>query len=397
MLVSLAIAQGEERATITGKVVDSDGKPIEQATVLVYKAGVKKGYSVFCPTCYVDCGKRTSTDGEGNFTIGNLSPDLLFTLLVMRNGFVATYMNQIDPAKGTANTATLKNRPAIDNGPQLVRGRVVDAQGEPVADAVIEQQGVTYNAEGGLRTSFGPTGWIDQMAISGKNGEFDLAFGKPATQMIVQIVPRGMAPKLFTLPTGGDRKTLTVTAGATIRGRLVQDGKPVTNAEVGLASHSRRSGTTYAEVRIGTQADGTFAITNIPAGRIWNVYTKMASLAGRGIGSSVVQCETKDDGEEVNLGDIEVKPGHTLRGQVVLADGKPIAPNMRVLISAEQAWDSQSAVLNADGKFEFRGLPTGVFSLSPAVRGYRLPDQVLEVLVNRPTKDVVIRIVPDKQ
>jgi hypothetical protein len=46
----------QERATITGQVTDAAGKPVEHATVLVYEAGVKKGYSIFCPTCYTDCG-----------------------------------------------------------------------------------------------------------------------------------------------------------------------------------------------------------------------------------------------------------------------------------------------------------------------------------------------------
>src|SRR5437870_2902909 len=45
----------------------------------------------------------------------------------------------------------------------------------------------------------------------------------------------------------------------------------------------------------------SFAITNIPPGRIWDVYPKMASLATRGLGADVVICETKDDGQEVQL------------------------------------------------------------------------------------------------
>jgi hypothetical protein len=34
---------------------------------LVYEAGVKKGYSVFCPACWTDCGKHVITDAEGTF------------------------------------------------------------------------------------------------------------------------------------------------------------------------------------------------------------------------------------------------------------------------------------------------------------------------------------------
>src|SRR5260370_36266230 len=87
-----------ERATATGKIVDAEGKPVEHATVLVYEAGVKKGYSVFCPTCYTDCGKRALTDGDGSFSIHDLNPDLLFTLLVLQDGYSTTYLRKINPA-----------------------------------------------------------------------------------------------------------------------------------------------------------------------------------------------------------------------------------------------------------------------------------------------------------
>ena len=382
----------EERATITGNVTDAAGKPVEHATVLVYEAGVKKGYSVYCPTCYVDCGKHVFTDAEGNYTIGSLAPDLLFTLLVVREGYAAAYVKKADPAKGPAENALLKPRPPVPDASQAVLGRVVDARGKPLRDAVVEQQGIIF-ATGGR--SFGPNNWIDQMAVTNENGEFELAYSKPAAQMILQVSARGMAPKLFTESTGADRKTMTVTDGATIRGRLMRDGKPVANAEVGLATHRRMSGTTYSEVRIGTKEDGTFAITNVPAGRVWNLYPKMESLSARGIGAQLVECETKDDGQEVNVGDIQLQPGYSIRGKVVLSDGKAIPPDMHVTLSADRAWDSQIVPLGADGSFEFHGLPKGVYDVAPGVKGYRTPEMVgQEVMVHRDVAGVVIMVEP---
>jgi hypothetical protein len=43
------VAVAAERVTAVGKVVDADGNAIEHAAVLVYSAGVKKGFSLFCP------------------------------------------------------------------------------------------------------------------------------------------------------------------------------------------------------------------------------------------------------------------------------------------------------------------------------------------------------------
>jgi uncharacterized GH25 family protein len=379
-------------ANIDGKVTDASGKPLEHATVMVYEAGVRTGYSTFCPTCWVDCGKHTLTDAEGNFSIAGLNPDLIFNLLVAKNGYAATSVKKVDPAKGPAETAALKTRTSPQNPAQYVRGRVVDRHGEPVPDAVVEQQGVMM-PDGGAR--FGAIGWIDLIAVTNANGEFELAHSQPAEKIILNVSPRGMSSKLFTEPTGADRKTLVVTEGATVKGRLVRDGKPVANAQVGLSTHSQFSGTMFPEMRIGTQEDGTFSITNVPPGRIFYLYGKMESLAPQGLAADLVECETKDDGQVVNVGDIQVKPAHTLRGTVVLSDGKPIPPGMHISLSADRAWDSQSAVLDAEGHFEFRGLSSGVYMLMPSVRNYKGANNFgVEVLVNRDIENLVLTLQP---
>jgi hypothetical protein len=117
LATAAGILSGDEPVTATGRVVDGDGKPVEHATVLVYEAGVKKGYSVFCPTCYTDCGKRSSTDTDGNFAIGGLNGDLLFTFLVVRDGYSAAYLRKVDPAKGLTESPVLKPHPSIEDPP----------------------------------------------------------------------------------------------------------------------------------------------------------------------------------------------------------------------------------------------------------------------------------------
>ena len=70
LFIPSAVAFADDRLTLIGRVSDSAGKPVEHATVMVYHAGVKKGYSTYCPSCYVDCGKRTITDNQGMFILG---------------------------------------------------------------------------------------------------------------------------------------------------------------------------------------------------------------------------------------------------------------------------------------------------------------------------------------
>lgn len=386
-----------ESAVITGRVVDTGGEPVEHATVIVYEARVKTGYSVYCPSCWPDCGKRTVTGADGQFRIGGLNPELVFTLLVVQDGHSAALVNKVDPAGGPAPIATLKVRVAPSDPSQTVRGRVVDAAGEPAADAVVEQQGVTHvDQQGREMNSFGSYNWIDELAVTNSKGEFEMSYGAPAKKMILSVSAHGMAPKLFTETTGADRKTLAVATGSTIRGRLVQNGKPVANAQVGLTTHERRSGTTFPEIVVGTREDGTFDLTNVPAGRIWMLYGKMESLAARGLASELIECETKDDGQVVNVGDVQVSPAFTMRGKVVLSSGNPIPPNTRITLGTDRSWmDNQMLVLAPDGSFEFKGLAKGVYSLAAGVRNYRIPEgSTGEVLVNRDVEGVTVLLEP---
>ena len=115
-------ALAAERVTATGKIVDATNAPIANATVMVYSAGAKEGLDLFCPTCYVDCGKRAVTSAEGDFTIPGLSSDLLFNLLVVREGFSAEFIKKVNPTKGPVAPAVLKQRTSPDDVSQIVRG-----------------------------------------------------------------------------------------------------------------------------------------------------------------------------------------------------------------------------------------------------------------------------------
>ena len=135
LIVIASISFAADRVTLTGKVTDKLGQPLENATVMVYHAGVKTGYSIYCPSCYRDCGKRTVTDRTGSFTIKNLDSDLWFELLVVREGYTAAFVERVDPSHGPAEAAALAPRAPVDDPSRVVRGRVVDQHGRPAPRA----------------------------------------------------------------------------------------------------------------------------------------------------------------------------------------------------------------------------------------------------------------------
>jgi uncharacterized GH25 family protein len=401
LIVSAPVSFAFDRVTLRGRVTDNLGKPLEDASVMVYHAGVKKGYSTYCPSCYADCGKRTVTDRTGSFTIQNLDPDLWFELLVIRDGYTATFVKKVDPSKGPAETAALALRAAVDDLSRVVRGRVVDPYGQPLRAAVVVPKGIAIVTEDGPASLYGKIAGLEPVVVTNQNGEFELAYSKQATGILLLVEARGMSAKLIAVPTGAERATITVSDGAVIRGRLMNQGKPVAGAELGLIARPPRGfganlkliGNPYEEIRIGTEADGSFVITNVPAPADWYVYGKMESIAGLGA-TDPVECATARDGQEVNVGDIQIHPGYRLRGNVTLSDGAAIADGMRVTISADRARDSQTVSIGRDGHFEFVGLPAGKHEIFTSVRGYQMQgnQRTIEIAIDRDKDDFAIAL-----
>jgi hypothetical protein len=371
--------------TLAGKVTDAAGKPIEHAMVMVYHAGVKHGYSTFCPSCYPDCGKRAFTDSAGTYTFASLNPDLLFEFIVVHDGYAPLSVARVDPSVNPAPTAILKLRPGSDDSSQTVLGRVTDGRGNPLRDVAVKPQGI--KGVKGVVIGFIPG--LDPLGVTNDKGEFEISSATPVSQMLLLVEARNKAPAYVAIPTGSARRTVELHEGAIIRGRLVKDGQPVGDAEIGLIAQERGGfgpdlnllGDPYEEIKVGTQVDGSFVIPNVPFRVDWFLYGKMESLVGRGA-TELVSCTTARSKQLLDVGDIQVKAGFRLQGRVALSDGKPVPDGMRVGISSNRAWDFQSASLGSDGQFEFTSLSAGSYTITPSVKGYALPKGAFEISVS---------------
>jgi hypothetical protein len=401
LLCATGLCPAATAATLTGRVTDGAAKPLGGATVMVYYAGVKKGYRTYCPSCYADCGKRATTDDSGSFVFEGLSPDLWFTLLVVRDGYAPTFVKQIDPAAGPV-TATTPTREIPRDPSKLLLGRVVGENGRPIHNAVIHPKALSWQTPSGPTDAVGAIEGLDPIAVSNDKGEFEVAFDKPGIHMTLSVEARGMAPKRFKeLPMGEKRHDLKLTEGATVFGRVMHDGKPVSNAQMGLVSVDRGR-EFYSEIRIGTGADGQFLFSNVPAAGDWYVYPKMESIVELG-SARAFRVSTKENGETVRVADIILVTGNQVRGQVVLTDGKPIPKGMTIGIYAESAWDNQIVPLPPDGRFEFKNVPADNYAISPAVKGYRLSPKnpnlawTVEGFIDGDVDDLVILLDPGRE
>ena len=385
-----AKAMSEDSATINGTVVGEAGQPAKDATVFVYSAHLKKGYAIVCPTCWVDCGRRADTNVQGQFTITGLNPNLKFRLLVLKEGFTATAKGGVDPAQGPLQPIKLIPRAASSDESKIVHGRVTDATGNPIAGALVESVGAFQSGV----TSFGTVEWIDPLAVTNASGDFEIVSTKPVEKIMLRVSTRALAPKLVTEPPGPATNSIVLTEGATILGRLVEpNGTPIAHTELVMVSHDRSNGERFSEVRVGTDQDGSFVFTNVPARRVWGIYPTSDSLQGRNLTAGPYWYETIFDRQVVNVGKITLRRGFSVSGRIDLPDRKDIPASMHVSMCSEWDVNSRLSDIASDGTFEFRTLAPGIYSLQVGITGYTpTADAPRELLIERDRRDVVIHM-----
>jgi hypothetical protein len=309
-----------------------------------------------------------------------LDPELVFRLLAVAEGYTPAFLpKQADPAASPVAFALTphdldKRDPAL-----VLNGHVLDENGRPVSEAVVEPFGFGR----GDRTQYGGLTGFDALAVTNNKGEFRLGVPERGIVVYVQASAPFKAPGKFKkLAAGAKPHDLTLLAGVTIRGRLVKGAKPLAGVALGAAQRDRNVETFVGEFQAATDEMGVFQIRNVPAEDSLALYGLVSSLSAHGaVGARAVRTGTS--GSVSDVGDLELTAGHKLSGRVVLADGKPVPAGTRVLLSREEAWDSAQAVTDKEGRFSFTGLASEQYSLSVNVKGYHLsPKNVSTDLLN---------------
>ena len=356
---------------LTGQVEDQLGKPI-QATVFIDTARPKQGTSMSCPSCYADCRKSAKADASGHFKIESLDPELVFKILAAALGCQPEYVSKVDPTNGPVRIQLKPIELASAPPENCLHGRAVDGQGQPIVGAAVEAYGLHFHGGGGV---WGALDGVDPLAVTDEKGEFVITSRKPFEQLDVKVEARAFAKKNFLeLASGNEVHELKLGEGASVTGRVVRNGKPLSNVTVGMVSVDRGAENFIGDFVIGTAADGRFTFANLPAEVDYYIYGKMESLAPYGA-IPIQKLRSGKDGHVTDAGDLVVSPGHRLAGRVVLSDGQMLPPQTRLFIGRQGAWDSLQVSLPSDGRFSVSNLPTESYSLSVRFKGYRLSAQ----------------------
>jgi hypothetical protein len=245
---------------------------------------------------------------------------------------------------------------------------VLDEEGKPIENAIVEPFGKALKNG----TQFGGLTGFDPLALTNAQGEFRLAVPEAGVAAYLNVAAPAFAPRNFSsIPSGPKPTDLALFTGVTVTGRVVKNGKPLAGVAMGIAQQSHNAKTFLGHFDAATDQDGVFRILNVPPQDAYALYAEMDSVKSHGA-LKVRQVMIGKSGSTENAGDLEVTEGCRLSGRVVLDDGKAVPAGTRAVISREEAWDSQQALVGNDGGFLFTGLPPEPYSLSVTVPGYHV-------------------------
>ncbi len=264
------------------------------------------------------------------------------------------------------------------NGLGRAQGTVKAMAGNPIAGATVRVIGSrdlnSTNADYALD---GPGVWTE--TVTDTNGHFVLPGLRDDTAYRLWVQAENYlstAYRVLKLKDGPveiwlNAKPAVEHAGnVTMRGRVLKDGKPVSGVSVGafeqplsyptqpFSPRPFRGGNLY--FRTKTDTNGVFMLEHMAPNTGYLVYGLMSSLKVYGALPHRL-AETTEDGQVMDLRDMDVVRGLRLVGQVKSRHGETLPKDLRLMVS--EGPDSQTVAVDAAGRFEVTGLVAGVVSV----------------------------------
>jgi protocatechuate 3,4-dioxygenase beta subunit len=286
------------------------------------------------------------------------------------------------------------NLRAATNDVAVFSGTVVDAQGNPVADATVD----CYQYPS--RTGSGPLEMeLKQHATTDGQGAFE--FPAFYGQAVVLVTKAGLAPGWQTWNAGApeEPQKIILIAPSALAGVVVDDaGQQVADAEVWVSSALNKTTTDYGQPSIvygniarelfsaRTSADGKFRIENFPADGQAIFSVKKAGKALHPTANSFQYDELPFHAGQEDI-TLTLDPAGSVAGKVVergsglplgnaVVGLEPSTPGMGYFL-----FDQETFVSAADGSFQIPDVPAGSY-------------QVMASFTNEPIADWVADPVP---
>jgi protocatechuate 3,4-dioxygenase beta subunit len=270
----------EPLGTLTGKVVDDRGTPVESFRVVARAAEEGRPWAF-----------NSFDVSDGRFELENVTAGS-YVVSVEANEIGSASVSAKVAASSATDLGTVRLKPGA-----TVRGTVVDTGGSFVEGARIDLARGRF----GNTITFG----TEAEVVTDRSGAFEAKGVEPGSVELRASHPRyaPSAPLAIVIDAGQPVPDvrLTLSQGGRIEGSLRRrDGAPLAGALMNVSPLEGKSG--MGEPATATQADGSFAIEHVPAGR---VQLTAMTPTGRSVFRSALSRE------------LEVREGETTRADIV--------------------------------------------------------------------------------
>jgi protocatechuate 3,4-dioxygenase beta subunit len=335
----------EPGVVVTGQVVDAAGAPVADARVRARPAPRRHTQQAYRPRPPEPLQPAVRTDDDGRFRFAVPTGQALI-LEASHPAHVVGHSDALTP------TADVDVTIALTSG-RVVRGRVVDERGQPVAGARVtdgpplpEADHVAYTDDDGGFSLTGIAARRRQLVLF---AEHDGARARP---VLVELAELGDAPVelVLELRLGLDgavvdhRGAPVADAVVTFQRRLPDDYRPApTGARTVLEA------AIHGETR--TDGDGRFTVSGLAPGDYQLLARASAAPSGRAAPPLMAQTTVPAGATAVHL----ALPAPTvIRGQLVANDGAPLLAG-----EVELAHFGGPVAAGSDGRFELTGIDPG--------------------------------------
>jgi protocatechuate 3,4-dioxygenase beta subunit len=352
--IDVKLRQG---ATLTGKVHDENGRPIDGA--LVRWTSIAEDAEEWSVRWRLRSATPSVTDSKGEFRIPNVETGKL-ALQATDTRHLSWSSNQVAAEDGKDATfdIVLKSGGTLD-------GRVLGSDGKGASGAT-----VSFDRKGDKPSDADPYMEDNGEVTADTAGNFHAEALIPGRYSLVAKASGAAPSEAVESESGGAGITLQLTPAFTISGAVrMKSGGGVGDVEVALVKHvtgkdddGKATDTTSEVESVRTNADGSFELKDVPGGT-YELHVRVGW--GASPRPNVLPTVVKDVPAGRQALTIEVEPGLSISGTVVGEDGKPVLAGW-VWANSDEPNSSFQGVGDSidDGTFEVTGLPPGKYRLS---------------------------------
>ncbi|HZF12331.1 MAG TPA: carboxypeptidase regulatory-like domain-containing protein [Thermoanaerobaculia bacterium] len=378
----------EPAAAVQGSVVDAVGRPLAGATLSAAPAASRFQFQLpFRPPI------RTRSGKDGSFALRSLGSGVPYEVTASLPGFAPTRLTLAEQKPLAVRSGV---RIVLQRG-RIVRGRVVDGDGQGIAAAMVQL--VSSSATG--MDPFGAAAENLRQTTADAGGRFAVE-GLAPGRIDVAVQAPGFAPALLrqvavpaALEAGNaafDLRPIVLGSGVALTGTVVDgQGRPVAGAAVQAEARKPaldRGGTRPERGEATTGTDGRFTVSGLSRGRAFLLTVEREGFASRTLP------EVKPPLPEPLR--IVLSPAARLAGEVVDDAGAPVA-GARVRARGELPPSIGSGSLppsffgtttDDDGHFELRDTAAGKVTLTAAAAGFLPATLPLQVVTGQSQDDL---------